>query len=127
MVLEEHSEIELAGIRFQIAIFEEALDAEPMDADALRFLAHAYTVVGRIEDGLDADRRLVALLPSDPRVRYNLACSYALNGKLEEALGELQKACDLGFDDLTLLRKDKDLDALRDDPRFAEIEAKLDR
>ena len=125
MVLEEHGEIELAGIRFQIGIFEEALAANGEDMDALRFLAHAYTVVGRLLDGLAADRRLVALLPKDPRVRYNLACSLALNGRHEEAIETLEKACELGFDDLALLRKDRDLDALRDDPRFVAIESRL--
>ncbi len=81
MVLEEHSDLELAGIRFQIGIFEEALATDPTDTDALRYLAHAYTIVGRANDGLNADRRLVGLLPSDSRVRYNLACSCALAGR----------------------------------------------
>jgi Flp pilus assembly protein TadD len=125
MVLEEHGEIELAGIRFQIGIFEEALAANREDAEALRFLAHAYTVVGRLAEGLLADRRLVELLPRDARVRYNLACSFALNGNPDEALAALEKACELGFDDLALLRKDRDLDAVRDDPRFAAIEKRL--
>jgi Flp pilus assembly protein TadD len=125
MAAEEHGDIELAGIRFQIGIFEEALVANRGDTDALRFLAHAYTVVGRLADGLAADRRLVELLPRDPRVRYNLACSCALNGQPEEALAALAEACGLGFDDLTLLRKDKDLDSLREDPRFAAIEKRL--
>jgi Flp pilus assembly protein TadD len=101
--------------------------ADPDDTDALRYLAHAYTVVGRPSDGLAADRRLVDLLPRDPRVRYNLACSCALAGQSDEALDVLAKAIELGFDDLTLLRKDTDLDPLREDPRYREIEARLAR
>ena len=127
MVLEEHSDLELAGIRFQIGIFEEALATDPTDTDALRYLAHAYTIVGRENDGLDADRRLVGLLPTDSRVRYNLACSCALAGRNDEAIVMLQEACALGFCDITLLRKDKDLDTLRDDPRYKEIEEELAR
>lgn len=127
MVLEEHSDLELAGIRFQIGIFEEALSTDPADTEALRYLAHAYTIVGRDSDGLDADRRLVVLLPTDSRVRYNLACSCALAGRNDEAVAMLQEACALGFSDITLLRKDKDLDTLRDDPRYREIEKALAR
>jgi Flp pilus assembly protein TadD len=122
MVLEEHSDLELAGIRFQIGIFEEALATDPEDTEALRYLAHAYTLVGRPSDGLSADRRLVELLPRDPRVRYNLACSCALAGLTDEALRVLREAYELGFSDLNLLRKDRDLDALRSDDRFLEIE-----
>ena len=127
MVLEEHSDLELAGIRFQIGIFEEALAANPGDAESLRYLAHAYTIVGRNHDGLCADRRLVELLPGDPRVRYNLACSCALAGCSEEALEVLSEACKLGFADINLLRKDQDLDSLRDHPGFHAIEQQLAR
>jgi thioredoxin-like negative regulator of GroEL len=80
-----------------------------------------------MDDGLAADRRLVDLLPKDPRVRYNLACSCALVGRVDEALDALAQACELGFDDLTLLQRDRDLDRLRADPRYQEIERELVR
>lgn len=116
------SGIDLAGLRFQIAIWEEVLLHSPADTEALRFLAHAYFAVGRKEDGLAVDRRLADLLPRDARVRYNLACSCALVGRKEEAFERLIEACELGFDDLNLLRRDHDLDTLREDARFREIE-----
>jgi len=119
MVLEEQGAIELAGIRFQVAIFEEALRRRPDDSESLRYLAHAYSVLGRLADGLEADRRLAAILPRDARVRYNLACSLALNGRTDEAFACLDQAVRLGFSDLVLARKDRDLDALRADPRWA--------
>ena len=125
MAANQPGPLQLAGLRFQIAILEEALRANPDDTDTLRVLAHAYTGVGRLEEGLAADRRLVALLPTDPRVRYNLACSCALTERTDEALRVLAEACALGFDDLALLRRDRDLDRLRDDPRYREIERAL--
>ena len=125
MVAEEPSALELAGLRFQIGIFEEAVAQSPSDTDALRFLAHAYSVVGRADEGLATDRRLVELLPRDPRVRYNLACSCALAGAADEALQHLDEACRLGFDDLALLRRDQDLDSIRSDPKFIEIETRI--
>ena len=119
------SGLDLAGLQFQIGICEEVLRDAPDDTETLRFLAHAYFAVGRQEDGLAADRRLMELLPRDPRVRYNLACSCALLGRGDEALERLREACELGLDDLNLLRRDRDLDALRQDPRFREIERQL--
>ena len=117
--------IDVATLRFQIGISEEVLRAAPDDTETLRFLAHAYFAVGRQQEGLLADRRLMDLLPKDPRVRYNLACSCALVGRPDEALERLREARELGFDDLNLLRRDKDLDSLRHDARFKEIEARL--
>jgi Flp pilus assembly protein TadD len=124
MVAQGHSELELAGLRFQIGIFEEALTANPDDTESLRFLSHGYAVTGRVEEGLAADRRLVELLPRDSRVRYNLACSCALTGRTEEAIRHLDEACDLGFDDYNLLSRDEDLDSLRDDVRYRELVAR---
>jgi Flp pilus assembly protein TadD len=125
MAVGKPSPLELAGMRFQISILEEALRADPSDTETLRFLAHSYIGVGRLEDGLAADRRLVELLPTDPRVRYNLACSCALTDRVEEALEVLGEACALGFDDLALLRRDHDLDSVRGDPRYGQIERAL--
>jgi tetratricopeptide (TPR) repeat protein len=119
---EAPSGLDLAGLRFQIGIWEEVLRHAPGDTEALRFLAHAYFAVGRQEDGLAIDRRLMDLLPRDARVRYNLACSCALLGRRDEAFERLREACELGFDDLNLLRRDHDLDGLREDARFREIE-----
>ncbi len=117
--------LDLATLRFQIGICEEILRQVPTDTEAMRFLAHAYFAVGQPEQGLATDRRLLELLPRDPRVRYNLACSCALLGRADEAIERLEEACELGFDDLNLLRRDRDLDALRPDPRFQEIERQL--
>ena len=125
MAVDKPNPLELAGLRFQIAILEEARLAAPDDTETLRFLAHAYIGVGRLEDGLAADRRLVKLLPTDPRVRYNLACSCALTERVDEALEVLNEACALGFDDLALLRRDRDLDGVRGDPRYRQIEHTL--
>jgi tetratricopeptide (TPR) repeat protein len=127
MVAAEPNALELAGLRFQIGIFEEAIARRPDDVDALRFLAHAYSMVGRRDEALATDRRLVELLPKDPRVRYNLACSCVLSGRLEDGLGHLEAACELGFDDLALLRRDDDLDPLRETERFAAIEREIAR
>jgi tetratricopeptide (TPR) repeat protein len=125
MVAGEPDPIERAGLRFQVGLAEEALAVDPTDIEALRYLAHAYSLLGRIEEGLRADRRLVELLPGDPRVRYNLACSCALSDLHDEAIERLEEAVGLGFADLELMRRDADLDALRVDPRFLAIEERL--
>jgi tetratricopeptide (TPR) repeat protein len=111
-----------AGLRFQIGMSEVALERDANDTEALRFLAHAYGVAGRNAERLSADERLAALLPHDPRAHYNLACSHALVGHIDDAIAALEQACGLGFADPVLLRRDEELDSLREDPRFQAIE-----
>lgn len=106
------------GNRFLEGIHEEALRGDPGDIESLAFLAHAYTRSGRIAEGLSLDRRLAGLLPGDPVVRYNLACSLALAGEVEEALETLGEARRLGWSDAGHARGDADLASLRGDPRF---------
>ena len=61
-------------------------------------------------------------------LRYNLACSLAKLGRLDEAFAIFDKALagGKGISD-RLLESDKDLDALRKDPRFEELMIKYKR
>ncbi len=57
---------------------------------------------------------------------YNEACGHSLAGDKAAALDTLQKALENGFDDPDMFRKDDDLDAVRNEPRFRQIEALAD-
>jgi len=58
-------------------------------------------------------------------VYYNLACSFALLGNPEKAIGNLEKAIDSGWSDYERIKSDTDLAPLRDDPRYWRLVAKL--
>jgi hypothetical protein len=58
-------------------------------------------------------------------VYYNLACSYALTGQKDEALGALREALELGYRDLEHIRQDQDLEILRGDRRYVELVEQL--
>ena len=81
-------------------------------------LGELYTRAGRYEEGLAMDRRLADRHPEDPMVLYNLACSYALTGRPDDALVVLARALAAGYSDLPWMRRDKDLVSLHGDPRF---------
>jgi tetratricopeptide (TPR) repeat protein len=107
-------------------LYEQALEADPDDLDSLIWLGNAYTRQGRIEDGLRVDLKLTALLPADPTVRYNLACSYALLGRTDEALDEMERAVRLGYRDAEHMRRDEDLTSLRGESRFLRLLRELE-
>jgi tetratricopeptide (TPR) repeat protein len=52
---------------------------------------------------------------------YNTACALSLEGDRAAALEYLEKSLLAGFDDPSLLRKDGDLDAIREEPRYREL------
>ena len=112
--------------RFEVEMAEAGARARPNDVDALHWLACVYAEVGRYAESLATDLDVVARCPGRADFRYDLACSYALMGRADEAIVELHKAVDLGFDDGDHLRVDPDLESLRLDPRFAEVIARVD-
>lgn len=114
------------GLDFLADFFSAQVERQPQHVDSLIDLGHVLTRLGRYDDGLRIDRQLAALLPDEPTVHYNLACSLALTGRADEALAALERCVDLGYDDPDFLRGDEDLAALRDDPRFVELLERLE-
>lgn len=113
---------------FEIEFYEGILKAHPEHVDVLMALANRYTAAGEHERGFEMDRRLVRLMPHDPIIRYNLACSYSLLGQVDLAVKTLAKAIDLGYRgnrEHEHMSSDPDLDNIRNDERFATLMEKV--
>jgi tetratricopeptide (TPR) repeat protein len=108
-------------IDFELDFFETILSRNPDFVDVLRVHGNNLTLKKRYGEGLKIDRRLVELRPKDALAHYNLACSYSLLKKIDPALRALRRAVELGYHDFRYLREDRDLAAVRKDPRFREL------
>jgi Flp pilus assembly protein TadD len=117
--------LEHLGQEFLVEFLQRALARHPDNLAALAELATLLTQLGRLEEGLAADPRLVRLAPRDPTVHYNLACSLALLARTGAALDALERAAELGYRDLDHMLADEDLASLRDEPRFQTLVARL--
>ena len=108
-------------LEFELDFFSAILKRHPDYVDVLRVLGNLLTLKGRYADGLQIDRRLVQLRPNDALAHYNLACSYALLKRPDQALKTLRRAVELGYRDFRYMREDRDLDTIRHDPRFRQL------
>lgn len=106
---------------FELDFFGSILQRHPDYVDVLRVMGNLLTLKGRYAEGLQVDRRLVQLRPNDALAHYNLACSYALLKRPEQALKTLRRAIDLGYRDFRYMKEDHDLDSIRHDPRFRQL------
>ncbi len=113
--------LERLGQEFLLEVLRRETERHPENVEALAELAHVLTRLGRLEEGLATDARLVELAPRNPTVHYNLACSLALLGRFPSALDALEKAVELGYDDLDHLMEDGDLASLRSEERFQRL------
>ena len=115
------------GLEFLADVYAIETRERPRNALALVDLGMVLTQLGRYQEGLAIDRRLVELQPEDSNARYNLACSLALVGECSQALAELEEAERRGYDDAEHLAADSDLDCLRGEPRFQALLARLQK
>jgi tetratricopeptide (TPR) repeat protein len=106
---------------FELDFFSGVLSRSPDYVDVLRIMGNLLTLKGRFADGLQIDKRLVQLRPTDALAHYNLACSYALLKRPEQSLKTLRRAVELGYRDFRYMKEDHDLDSIRRDPRFRQL------
>ncbi len=112
---------EQSQLDFELDFYAGILERNPDYVDVLRHMGNNLTLKGRYAQGLQIDKRLVQLRPSDPLAHYNLACSYALLKRPEQSLKALRRAVELGYRDFRYMREDRDLDSIRHDPRFRQL------
>jgi tetratricopeptide (TPR) repeat protein len=110
---------------FEISFYEGLTKDGCVFPDALELLGDAYDARGRFVDSVRIDRQLRELKPTDPLVRYNLACSLTRTGHFELAAKELEQALDLGYQDMRQLREDPDLEDLRSHPAYRRVREKI--
>jgi Flp pilus assembly protein TadD len=106
---------EMRDLDFEISFIKGVVRRDPKFVEALQVLGDDYTRRGNFKDGLKVDQQLAKLKPQDSTVLYNLACSYALIGRLDRATSALMKAIDQGYNDFRWLMRDPDLQKLRDE------------
>ncbi|MEI6357089.1 MAG: hypothetical protein WCP53_08300 [Verrucomicrobiota bacterium] len=109
----------------EIDFLEALVRRAPDYVEALQVLGDDYSDRGRAGDGLKVDERLLQLRPDDANVRFNYACSLALNGQTELACTEIDRAIDLGYRDFKWLQRDPDLAVLRKHASFKKVRAKI--
>jgi hypothetical protein len=71
-------------------------------------------------------REAIEISPHDAGSYYNLACSLALQNRLEAALEAISEAVALGFDDAGMMLSDPDLSALHRVARFSYLVHRLE-
>lgn len=116
---------EQRDLDIEIQFLEGVVRRDRRYVEALQLLGDDYTRRGRFKDGLQVDRRLARLCPEDPLVHYNLACSFSLTEEFRKAAHALRKAIQSGYRDFEHLRRDSDLEPLRQTDLYAAIEQEI--
>jgi len=133
-LLEEQKETlaaEMAKAKRQAAdeaLREEARKDGPHDAEeAQEMFDNALELHDKDKNYREAIKLFKRIYYNFPKTRvgaisaYNAACGYALAGSKEEAIDWLEYSVKAGYNDFDHLRKDTDLDGLRNEKRYKKL------
>lgn len=109
------------GDEFHVTFLQSVSRLDPENIEVLVQLGDLYSRLGRVEESLRVDLKLVDLCPEEKVFHYNLACSYSLMGRMDLSLLAIEKALLLGYDDLDQIQTDADLENVRKDVRFRRL------
>ncbi|MDP9177353.1 MAG: tetratricopeptide repeat protein, partial [Gemmatimonadota bacterium] len=104
-----------------LRVVENRLELNPEDVRACNLKAIYLAKLGESEGALEFARRSLAMDPDDPMLLYNVASTYSLVGKADDALACLERAIDRGFGHREWFDNDPDFASIRDLPRFKAI------
>jgi tetratricopeptide (TPR) repeat protein len=106
------------------ALFRRAADKDQKNPEAFGNIGAISIIQGRIDEGIEATNRAIALDSDNYRWHANLAELYSKKGDKAKALNSLEKAVSLGFRDRSLLKK-HDFKLIENDPRYLDLEKKM--
>jgi tetratricopeptide (TPR) repeat protein len=104
-----------------IGEFEAVLKIDPKSATGPKNLDTAkknQSLIQEREKQIAEALKNAEAQPENPNTSYKLARLYAAYGKKDQAIGWLEKALKLGFNDIGYLKVDSALDSLRNEPDY---------
>lgn len=85
------------------------------------YFATDLAQVGRNEEAKTEAGKALELSPDDPLMLYNAACFYCQMGEKHQALEALKNAITAGYANFEWVKRDTDLDAIRNEPEYIEL------
>ena len=85
------------------------------------YFALALARAERYEEAKHQADKALELSPDDPVMSYNAACFYARLGEKSSAIKALRSAFDAGYVNFEWLKRDPDLESIRNEPEYIEL------
>ena len=107
-----------------IKYYKEAVNVDPEHINSLMALSIDYSIKKDQDKAIQAAEKILKVKNSDNVkyvVYYNLACFYSIKKDTKNAMDNLKKAMDAGFDDLNHMKEDKDLDNIRNTKEYKQL------
>ena len=98
---------------------EQAIGFDPQDANAYSNGCHVLRLLGQHDRAMEWSNRSMEIDPNDSLSQYNCAGFFLQVGETERAFDVLERCMPhLSHEQLNWMRRDPDLDPVRDHPRY---------
>jgi serine/threonine protein kinase/Flp pilus assembly protein TadD len=114
---EKHDEI----LNRLLQIYPTYLAQHPDDARSHIYYAIDLAHVNRVEEAKQEAEKALELSPGDSLMMYNAACFYARIAEKNLAVDSLKNSILAGLEDYEWIKRDPDLDNIREEPGYIEI------
>ena len=108
-----------------ISNYKMALHHNKNFEEAYINLSTAYLGKKQFKSSLKTLNTLESINPRHPLLHYNFACYYALLGNITMGIESFNQAISNGFKNHRILKTDPDIESLRQDPQFKELQTLL--
>jgi len=108
-------------LKAAIKVYSRYLYQHPDDSRAHMLYALDLLLVGNNEEAKSEAAKAVELNPTDPLMQYNASCFYSRLGDKNLAIETLKNAMTAGYQDYEWIKRDSDLDNIRNEPKFLEL------
>jgi tetratricopeptide (TPR) repeat protein len=105
--------------------YNKSIEIKPDDHKAWYNKGYVLYKLGRYDEALEAYNKAIEIKPDSHEAWYNLACLYSLKKEKGKALKYFQKAIENGYNDLSHIKKDSDMDFIRNEKEFQAIINKI--
>lgn len=93
----------------------------PDDARARMIYACNLAEAGLKDESMVQLTKAVELDPKDAMMMFNAACTFAQLGEIRKSVAMLRNAFDTGYSNFDWVKRDSDIDPIRNDPEFIEL------
>ena len=100
----------------------------PAESAAIRIqIGNGFLEEGKYQRALVEYKRALDVAPKSTTAWYNLACAYSRLERGDEAVEALAKSIECGYDELDWIKKDPDLDNIREHKGYIKIVQALEK
>jgi serine/threonine protein kinase/Tfp pilus assembly protein PilF len=108
-------------LQSSIKVYPRYLLQHPDDARAHLFYSLDLLLIGKNDEAKNEAAKAIELNPTDPLMQYNASCFYSRIGEKDLAIETLKNAMTAGYQDYEWIKRDSDLDSIRNEPKFIEL------